>query len=153
ILTVWQTAVGWEQPATLGDHGRFGLLVFQILAYVQLLLLLFFSALSAASTIAQEKDRRTFVLLLLTDLRNYEIVLGKLLGSLLQILLLLAAMVPVLAMIVLLGGIAPNQVGQAVLVLAATGLAAGSLGVLIALWREKTFQVLALTVLFLVLYL
>ena len=42
---------------------------------------LFFSALSAASTISLEKDRRTFILLLLTDLRNYEIVLGKLFGS------------------------------------------------------------------------
>src|SRR5437868_15472987 len=152
-LTAWQAVVGWDRIATLGDTAHFGLLLFQILVFVQLTLLLFFAALSGAGAVTQEKDRRTFVLLLLTDLRNYEIVLGKLLGSLLQILLLLAAMVPVLAMIVLLGGIAPNQVGQAVLVLAATGLAAGSLGVLIALWREKTFQVLALTVLFLVLYL
>ena len=53
---------------------------------------MFFAALSAAGTITQEKDRRTFILLLLTDLRNYEIVLGKLLGSLLQIGLLLAGM-------------------------------------------------------------
>src|SRR4029077_17960160 len=98
-------AVGWEQPATLGDHARFGLLAFQILVYVQLLLLLFFAALSAASTVAQEKDRRTFVLLLLTDLRNYEIVLGKLLGSLLQIGLFLAGTVPILALLMLLGGI------------------------------------------------
>src|SRR6516162_574587 len=89
-LTVWQATVGWEQSATLGDLARFGLIQFQILVYVQLTLVLFFSALSAAGTITQEKDRRTFVLLLLTDLRNYEIVLGKLLGSLLQILLLLA---------------------------------------------------------------
>jgi hypothetical protein len=42
---------------------------------------------------------------------------------------------------------------QAVLVLGATALGAGSLGSLIALWRDKTFQALALTVLFLVLYL
>src|SRR5205807_1243662 len=35
----------------------------------------------------------------------------------------------------------------------ATSLAAGSLGGLIALWRERTFQSLALTVLLLVLYL
>src|SRR5438270_718088 len=36
---------------------------------------------------------------------------------------------------------------------ATTALAAGSLGALIALWRDRTFQALALTVLFLVLYL
>ncbi len=153
ILTVWQAAVGWERPATLGDHARFGLLAFQVLAYVQLLLLLFFSALSAASTVAQEKDRRTFILLLLTDLRNYEIVLGKLLGSLLQIGLFLLGAIPILALLLLLGGIDYRQIIQAALVLGTTALAAGSLGSLIALWRDKTFQSLALTVLCLMLYL
>ncbi len=153
ILTVWQTAVGWERPATLGDHARFGLLVFQILAWVQLLLLLFFSALAAAGTIAQEKDRRTFVLLLLTDLRNYEIVLGKLLGSLLQIGLFLAGTVPIFSLLLLLGGIDVRQIIQVTVVLATTALAAGSLGGMIALWRDKTFQSLALTVLCIMLYL
>jgi hypothetical protein len=114
---------------------------------------MFFSALSAASAVALEKDRRTFVLLLLTDLRNYEIVLGKLLGSLLQIVLFLAGSVPILGLLMLLGGIAWGQIVDAALVLLMTALAAGSLGSLIALWRERTFQSLALTVLALVLYL
>ena len=47
----------------------------------------------AASAVSLEKDRRTFILLLITDLRSYEIVLGKLFGSLLQIGLLLAGVV------------------------------------------------------------
>jgi hypothetical protein len=152
-LTVWQATVGWEQIATLGDLARFGLIQFQILVYVQLTLVLFFSALSAASTITLEKDRRTFVLLLLTDLRNYEIVLGKLLGSLLQIVLFLLATLPFYFLNMLLGGVDATQVFQAVLVLFATALAAGSLGGMVALWRDKTFQSLALTLLFLVLYL
>jgi ABC-type Na+ efflux pump permease subunit len=152
-LTAWQVVVGWDRPATLGDSGRFGLLLFWILTNVQLTLLLFFAALSGASTVTQEKDRRTFVLLLLTDLRNYEIVLGKLVGSLLQIAFFLAGAVPILALNLLLGGVTAGQVMRAVIVLAATGLAAGSLGLLVALWRDKTFQTLALTVLFLVLYL
>jgi ABC-type Na+ efflux pump permease subunit len=152
-LTVWQTTVGWEQTATLGDTARFGAFLFQIIAIMQLTLLLFFSALSAASTVAREKDRRTFILLLMTDLRNYEIVVGKLMGSLLQIVILLGVMIPALGLLMLLGGIAPEQVLQVSLILAATALAAGSLGGLVALWREKTFPSLALTVLFLVLYL
>src|SRR6202011_3429332 len=136
-LTIWQATVGWEQTATLGDLARFGLLQFQVLIYVQLTLVFFFAALSGASAITQEKDRRTFVLLLLTDLRNYEIVLGKLLGSLLQIGLLLLAALPVLSLNLLLGGVDGAQVFQALLVLAATALASGSLGGLIALWRDK----------------
>jgi hypothetical protein len=153
-LTAWSVLVGWDRTATLGDTARFGTFLFQLLTYwVQLPLLLFFAALSGASTVAREKDRRTFVLLLMTDLRDYEIVLGKLLGSLLQILLLLAGMIPVLAILLLLGGVALEQLAQAVLILAATALAAGSLGALVALWQDKTFPALALTVLFLVLYL
>jgi ABC-type transport system involved in multi-copper enzyme maturation permease subunit len=152
-LTAWQVLVGWEQTATIGDNARFGLILFEVLGFVQLALLLFFAALSAAGTITQEKDRRTFVLLLLTDLRNYEIVLGKLLGSLLQIALFLVGMVPVFMFLVLLGGVSGEQVIGAALVLASTAFAAGSLGGLVALWRDKTFQALALTTLFLVLYL
>jgi ABC-type transport system involved in multi-copper enzyme maturation permease subunit len=152
-VTAWQATVGWSRTPTLGDTSRFGLLLFQVLTLVQLVLLLFFSALSAASAVMQEKDRRTFILLLLTDLRRHEIVLGKLLGSLLPIGFLLAGMVPVLTLLILLGGVSLGQVGQMVLVLAATALAAGSLGNLVALWRDRTFQALALTVLLLVLYL
>src|SRR5262249_6794268 len=84
---------------------------------------------------------------------NHEIVLGKLLGSLLQIVFLLAGTMPILAMLLLLGGVDAQQVVQAVAILAAASLAAGSLGSLMALWRDKTFPALALTVLFLVLYL
>jgi hypothetical protein len=153
LLTMWQTSVGWEFTATLGDLARFGLSSFRVLAYVQLTLLLFFSALSAASTISLEKDRRTFLLILLTDLRNYEIVLGKLLGSLLPIGLLLGGSIPVFALLMILGGIDSYQIAGVMLVLGTTALAAGSLGGLVALWREKTFQALAMTVLFLVLYL
>jgi ABC-type transport system involved in multi-copper enzyme maturation permease subunit len=152
-LTAWQAIIGWNHTATLGDMARFNLWLFKILTlWVQLPLLIFFAALSGAGAITQEKDRRTFILLLLTDLRNYEIVLGKLMGSLLQIALFLAGTVPLLSLLLLLGGIAPHQVAQAVLVLATAAVAAGSLGTLVALWRDKTFPALALTALFLVLY-
>ncbi len=151
-VTAWQAVIGWNQSATLGDQARFNLVLFRFLTYIQLTLLVFFSALSAAGSITTEKDRRTFVLLLMTDLENYEIVLGKLFGSLLQILLLLSSMVPILAIFLLLGGISGEQVIKAFVVMAGAALAAGSLGSLISLWRDKTFQALALTVLFLVLY-
>jgi ABC-type transport system involved in multi-copper enzyme maturation permease subunit len=152
-LTAWLATVGWTRSATLGETARFGPLLFQILTSIELALFLFFSALAAASAVAQEKDRRTFVLLLMTDLRNDEIVVGKVLGSLLSIFLLQLATVPLLMFLVLLGGVSLGQVLQAVAIVAAASLAAGSLGGLVALWRERTFQALALTTLFLVLYL
>ena len=89
----------------------------------------------------------------MTDLRDSEIVLGKILGSLLPIGLLLATTLPLLMLLLPLGGVSVQQVIQAVLVAAAASLAAGSLGGLVALWRDRTFQALALTVLLVVFYL
>ena len=151
-ITIWQATVGFDRVAGLGETARFGQLVFQLSVFVELVLLVFFAALSAASAVSQEKDRRTFILLLLTDMRDYEIVLGKLLGALLPITVLMLVSVPVLALYLLLGGIDPGQVVQAGVVLLSSAFAAGSVGGLVALWRERTFEALALSVLFLVLY-
>lgn len=152
-VTFWQTLYGWGKHVTLGDYSHFGVLLFQLLCFLQLTLVIFFSSLFAAAAVAQEKDRRTFILLLMTDLRNYELVLGKLLGSLMQISILLIAALPVLGAAVLLGGTTFLQVIDAFLVLFGSALAAGSLGCLIALWRDRTFQTLAGTVLGVVLFL
>ena len=57
---------------------RFGAALFQFLAPLQLVLAVFFAAIATASAVAHEKDRRTLVLLLLTNLSNTELVLGKL---------------------------------------------------------------------------
>src|SRR5262249_55671946 len=129
-VTFWQTLYGWGRSVTIGDVSHFGILFFQLLCFLQLTLVIFFSSLFAAAAVAQEKDRRTFILLLMTDLRNYELVLGKLLGSLMQIGILLVASLPVLAAAVLLGGTTFGQVLDAFLVLAGSALAAGSLGCL-----------------------
>ena len=41
-ITTWQATVGFARDATLGEVANFGLLLFQIVAFVQLLLTLFF---------------------------------------------------------------------------------------------------------------
>jgi hypothetical protein len=153
MSTAWLVLTGTQLVRDVGDLARFGSMVFQILAPLQLALTAFFSALMAASEVAHEKDRRTLVLLLLTHLSNAELVLGKLLASLLSVLVVLAAGLPVFVMAALLGGVSYGQIARAMAVTLATVLACGSLGSLFALWREKMFQALAMTVLGLVLWL
>ena len=91
--------------------------------------------------------------MLLTNLSNQELVLGKLLASLLQVLVMFAAGLPVFMLLSLLGGISVGQIARTAAVTAASILVCGSLGSTLALWREKTFQALALFVLILVLWL
>ena len=144
ISTAWMILNGTQAVRNISDMASFGTLLFQILAPLQLALILFLSALQAASSVAVEKDRQTLILLLMSRLTNSELVLGKLLASLLNIGVMLIAAAPIFMLIVLFGGTSFAQVGWTFAVTALTALAAGSLGATIAFWREKTFQSLAL---------
>ena len=145
--TAWLLLAGTQVVRNIGDMARFGAILFQILAPLQLAVALFGSALFAAGAVSQEKDRRTLTLLLLTNLTNSELVLGKLLASLLQILFLLVAALPLFVICTLLGGIALDQVVRVFAMTVVSALAAGSLGSTCALWRETTFQAIAITLL------
>lgn len=152
MYTLGQVTFGWQQERQLGDLARFGAICFQVFSILQLTLVIFFSLLFAAGNIAQEKDRKTLILLLMTDLRNHELVLGKLTASLLVVGVLLAVSFPAFVMTSLLGGVELQQIGWSLAITASAALAAGSWGNLIAFWREKTFQTLAYSVLGLVLF-
>ncbi len=149
--TAWQSLIGWRQVQDFGILARFGGVLYLLFALLQLTLLLFFAPLSAATAVSHEKDRRTFLLLLMTDLSDLEIVLGKLVASFVQILAVLVAGLPVLCLCALLGGISFGQVANLFAVTAASGLSGGALGLLIALWRDRTFQSVSLTILMVVL--
>ncbi len=153
IYTAAQTTFGFQDVRGIAAMADFGGLVFQILAFVQLTLVLFFSLLFAAGNVSQEKDRETLVLLLMTDLRNHEIVLGKLFAGLLPVATLIVASIPVFAFLQLLGGVDFSQIVWLFGLSAVTALLAGSWGAFVAFWKEKTFQTLAIGVLGIVAYL
>src|SRR5213078_2343337 len=87
MLTLWMVFTGTQQVRNVGELARFGHVLFLSLSALQMAVLLFLGALSTASAVALEKDRRTLDLLLLTHLSNTELVLGKLLASLLGVLM------------------------------------------------------------------
>ena len=68
---------GSRSLATSGDAARFGGWMFTLLAPLQLLVLASVAAVGAASSVAQEKDRRTLLLLLMTRLSGFEVVVGR----------------------------------------------------------------------------
>ena len=150
MCTAWLVLAGTQVVRNVGDLARFGALLFQVLAVVQLVLVVSFSALLAASAVAQEKDRRTLVLLLLTRLTNSELVLGKLFAGLLNVLALIGASLPVFMATALFGGVSFQQIGRVFVVTLVAALVSGSIGSTIALWRDSTYQTLALTALILV---
>ncbi len=152
MCTAWLVLAGTQIIRSVGDMAKFGSILFLILAPLQMTLLTFLAALRSASGVAQEKDKKTLLLLLMTRLSNHELVLGKLLASLLDVLVMLATAAPIFMLLTLFGGVSPAQVARVLAVTLATILAAGSLGSTIALARDKTFQALAMTALVLVIW-
>ncbi|MGO9601460.1 MAG: ABC transporter permease [Isosphaeraceae bacterium] len=150
LWTAWQLIIGWQDVREVGVLARFGSVLYGLFALLQLTLMLFFAPLSTASAVAYEKDRRTFNLLLMTSLSDLEIVLGKLIAGLLNILIILGASMGLLSLCALLGGISFGQVASLFAVTAASGAAGGAMGLLIALWRDRTFQSISLTILMVV---
>jgi ABC-type transport system involved in multi-copper enzyme maturation permease subunit len=153
VLTSWQLLVGSQRVENLGDLAWFGAAVTQILAPLQLAVAMPFAALLVASAVALEKDRKTLILLLMTNLSNAELVLGKLWAGMLNIVMIVLAALPLMMILMLLGGVSTGQVLRIEAVTLASALVAGSLGSTIALWREKTYQALAITTLLLVFWL
>jgi hypothetical protein len=151
MWTAWQSLIGWREVREFGVLARFGGILYGLFAVLQLTLILFFAPIFTAASIAHEKDRRTFILLMMTDLSDLEIVLGKLLAGLMNILAALAAGSGFLAICMLLGGISIGQVLTLFAVTASSGVAGGAMGLLVALWRDRTFQSISLTILMVVL--
>ncbi len=84
-----------------------------VVAYVYTLLA---GAIWAADAVSEEKREGTLGLLFLTDLRSYDIVLGKLAASSVTAVYGLLAIFPVLAIPLLLGGVAGAEFWRVVLV-------------------------------------
>lgn len=147
VCTAWALMAGIQHVRNLGDLSRFGGLVFQIIVPLELIVTMFLTAVAAASSVAQEKDRRTLILLLLTRLSSSQIVLGKLMSSLVGIANLVLPALPLLLLIAILGGVSVGQVYAATAIILVTSIWTGALANVIAFWREKTFQTLAITLL------
>lgn len=145
MYTGAQATFALAPPRGIGDIARFGVFIFNLLCTVQLAVVIGASLLFAAGSIAQEKDRRTLILLLMTDLRATELVVGKALASLLPVFLVISVSIPVFTMLTLLGGVTFRQIVWIEVLCLASAFLAASWGTLVAYWRDKTFQTIAIT--------
>ena len=143
MYTAGQATFERRPVQTLGDSAAFGRFLFDLFAMVQLTLAAAAALLFCSSSVSQEKDRRTLVLLLMTDLKNFELVAGKLAASLLLVVMLIGVSLPVFALLSILGGISAAQIFWVEAICLSTAALVGSWSILVAYWRDKTFQTLA----------
>ncbi len=153
LATAWLLITGAQQIRDIGDVARFGIRLFSLLSPLLLTISMFQSALFCASAVSQEKDRKTLDLLLLTNLTNYELTVGKLTAALLHSFTLPLSTLPILMACTIFGGVDAGQVLRVFAVVLISSLVCGVLGAAIAFRCEKTFLTLCLTILSIVAWL
>ncbi len=122
----------FRSSANPRDLANFGMAFFMVFTFVQYFLGTFAMASAAAAIMAEETEKQTLPFLLTTTLANHEIVLGKLAARVAQVLMLLMAGLPVLAIMQVMGGIDPVLLWTSFVAIGVTIISAAGVGAAIS---------------------
>lgn len=137
--SAWQRAETAPMSMQASDLSRFAMNFFRIYAPVQFIVVCLLTPVYVAGTIAVEKEKKTLEFLLATDLRNREIVFGKVAARVVLLIMYVLAGLPLLAFLQLFGGIDPEQLLAATTatIVSILGLSAVSVWVSVQLRRAR----------------
>ena len=98
--------------------------IFAAVLMLETLVVVFLATMATAGSISLEREKQTLEMLAATPITSFAIVLGKLLSALIYVWLLIAASIPLTAIVFVFGGVAPDDLlrGYLVLVVTAFGI-------------------------------
>ena len=100
-----------------------------------------------SNSISDEIYHRTLGLLMTTPISSFQIVMGKLFSKLLQLILLMAISLPLLAIVRVLGGVPWNYVISSLCITLTTVIFVGSLSLFFSIFSRRTYVVIIITIL------
>jgi ABC-type transport system involved in multi-copper enzyme maturation permease subunit len=120
--------------------------VFAALLMLETLQVAFLAPASTAGSISQEREKQTLELLVVTPISSLAMVIGKLFSALIYVWLLIAASIPLTAIVFVFGGVAPDDVLRGYIVLIVTALGFGAIGLLASSLVKRTQAAIAISV-------
>ncbi len=126
------------EKVSVQETAQFANEFFSVFAVTQLVAVVLLTPAMIAGTIAQERERRTIEYLFASQLSNAEIVLSKFAARLLHVGCELLVGLPVLALAMLMGGIAPAHLLQTFALTLATLVAVGALSISLSVWAKRS---------------
>jgi ABC-2 type transport system permease protein len=112
--------------------------VFVGILMLQTLIVAVLAPASTAGAISGEREHQTLDLLAVTPISSLAIVFGKLLGALAWVFVLVLASIPLTGLVFLFGGVAPDDLVRGYLVLLATAIGLGSVGLFFSALLKRT---------------
>ncbi|RNC82407.1 MAG: hypothetical protein ED559_11690 [Phycisphaera sp.] len=139
-VTSTMETYGYYNSATARAQGlaRLAESIVLFIVWFQFFTLVLLSPTMTSPSICEEKLRGTLGALMTTPLTSTRIVLGKLMGRMYQALLLTLVSAPLLLAIRVFGGVPIEWIVAYTLVTLSTAVFAGSLGLLFAMWHDRS---------------
>jgi ABC-type transport system involved in multi-copper enzyme maturation permease subunit len=131
-----------QRPPTYQELARLGWRFFYTMAGVQLSLVMLAAPAAAAGSICMDRVRGTLAHMLMTDLSDVEIVLGKFAARLAPVVGMIVCAVPVAALATLLGGIEFRAIAGLFIVSLSLAVLGCVLALTISVWATRTHEVL-----------
>jgi len=100
-----------------------------------------------STSISDEIYNRTLGLLMTTPINSFQIVMGKLFSKLLQLILLLAISLPLLAIVRVFGGVPWDYIISSLCITLTAVIFVGSLSLFFSIFSRKTYVVIIMTIL------
>jgi ABC-type transport system involved in multi-copper enzyme maturation permease subunit len=119
--------------------------IFKALLLLETVLVVFLAPSFTAGAISLEREKQTLDLLAVTPISSPAIVVGKLVSALAYLFLLIVSSIPLMAIVFVFGGVAPDDVLRGYLVLAATAIGLGSVGLFFSALARRTQAATVLT--------
>jgi ABC-type transport system involved in multi-copper enzyme maturation permease subunit len=149
----WMTELIMERTYSSGFGGsaafasaQIGQVIFAALLMLETLQVAFLAPSATAGAISMEREKQTLELLIATPISSFAIVLGKLLSALVYVWLLIAASIPLTAVVFVFGGVAPDDVLRGYIVLIVTALGFGALGLFASSMVKRTTAATAISI-------
>ena len=134
-----------RRTETRRDYANLGIAYFIAMIGVELALVILAAPAATAGAICIDRARGTLAHMLMTDLSDTEIVLGKLAARLLPVFGLVACTWPVMAISSLLGGIDPIALTLAFAIILAVAVLGCATALALSVWARKSHEVILAT--------
>jgi ABC-type transport system involved in cytochrome c biogenesis permease component len=133
-----------------GSSGEMGKVLFVAVGIIALGFCLLAGVFLTADCLSEEKREGTLGLLFLTELKGYDVVLGKLIATSLHSFYGLLAVLPILALPLLMGGVTAGEFWRVTVALIATLMWSLSVGMVVSGFCRDARQAMGLTLVVLV---
>lgn len=154
VLTVF-VAYAWTATARLGGRAsptfqisrmaQTGRYLATTIIWFQFAAIQLIAVVTLSTAINDEITRRTLAVLMTTPINSFQIVMGKLLSKLLQLILLLAISLPLLAIVRVLGGVPWGYVISSLCITLTTIIFVGSVSLFFSIFSRKPYKVIIIS--------